>query len=202
MNNLWEMFLKGGIMMIPLMITSVIGLAVFIERLFFLQRKKILKPEIVEAVETFKKLEDIEKIVSVMDKKEGPFINILKAALENRGRPREEVKEIIVDSGRHEARSLEKGLAVLETIAGISPLMGLLGTVLGMIKVFNVVSQQGLGQTKALSGGISEALVTTVVGLFIAIPALIAYNYFDHKVNDIILEIEKYSAKVIDKISK
>ncbi|RKY80263.1 MotA/TolQ/ExbB proton channel family protein [candidate division KSB1 bacterium] len=202
MSNLWEMFLKGGIMMIPLMITSVIGFAVFIERLFFLQRKKILKPEIVEAVETFKKLEDIEKIVSVMDKKEGPFINILKAALENRGRPREEVKEIITDSGRHEARSLEKGLAVLETIAGISPLMGLLGTVLGMIKVFNVVSQQGLGQTKALSGGISEALVTTVVGLFIAIPALIAYNYFDHKVNDIILEIEKYSAKVIDKISK
>ena len=82
MSNLWEMFLKGGIMMIPLMITSVIGFAVFIERLFFLQRKKILKPEIVEAVETFKKLEDIEKIVSVMDKKEGPFINILKAALE------------------------------------------------------------------------------------------------------------------------
>ncbi|MCD6115536.1 MotA/TolQ/ExbB proton channel family protein [bacterium] len=202
MSNMWNMLVSGGIMMIPLVITSVIGLAVFIERSFYLQRKRILKPEIVEAIETFKKPEDIEKVVSVMNSQDDPFLNILKVALDHRYDNREEVKEAIEDTGKQEARVLERGLVTMETIAGISPLMGLLGTVLGMIKVFNVVSQQGLGQTQALSGGISEALVTTVAGLTIAIPALIAYNYFDHKVDDLVLEIEKYSSRVVDKIVK
>ena len=202
MTNLWETILKGGIMMIPLIVTSVIGLAVFVERALYLRRKRILRPELVEAVETFQEAADIEKVVSVMEKKDGAFVSLLKVALENRGRPRDEVKEVIEDAGKQEARGLERGLGVLETIAGISPLMGLLGTVLGMIKVFNVVSQQGLGQTKALSGGISEALVTTVAGLFIAIPTLVAYNYFENKVDYLVLDIEKYSSKVIDKISR
>jgi len=202
MVNMWDMLVSGGIMMIPLIITSIIGLTVFIERSFFLRRKRILKPEIIEAIETFKKSEDIEKVVSVMETQDGPFLNILRVALDHRDKTREEVKEAIEDMGKQEARVLERGLVTLETIAGVSPLMGLLGTVLGMIKVFNVVSQQGLGQTQALSGGISEALVTTVAGLAIAIPALIAYNYFDHKVDDLVLEIEKYSSRVIEKIVK
>jgi biopolymer transport protein ExbB len=88
----------------------------------------------------------------------------------------------------------------LETVAGTAPLMGLLGTVLGMIRVFQVINKQGLGQTQALSGGISEALLTTVVGLAIAIPALVAYNYFTHKAEDLVLEIEKHSNGLLSRL--
>ena len=96
---------------------------------------------------------------------------------------------------------LEKGLIVLETIAAIAPLMGLLGTVLGMIHVFAVIKEQGIGQTAALSGGISEALLTTVAGLFIAIPVLIAYYYFNQKSESLILDIENYTNTLITKIT-
>jgi biopolymer transport protein ExbB len=135
-----------------------------------------------------------------MKKNNGPFINIIRVGLENRRREKEEIRESILDQGRQEARKLERGLTILETVAGIAPLMGLLGTVLGMIEVFRVISEQGLGQTQALSSGISEALITTVVGLSIAIPALVAYNYFTHKVEDIVLEIEKYSGQLLKKL--
>ena len=126
--------------------------------------------------------------------------NIVAVTLENYTRPRDEIKEKIIDQGRQESGKMEKGLVVLETVAGISPLMGLLGTVLGMIEVFQVISEQGLGQTQNLSSGISQALITTVVGLTIAIPALIAYNYLNHKVENLILEIEDYSRKLLDRI--
>jgi biopolymer transport protein ExbB len=95
---------------------------------------------------------------------------------------------------------LEKGLPILETIAVIAPLMGLLGTVLGMIKVFGVIKEQGIGQAAALSGGISEALVTTVTGLFIGIPVLIFFNYFANKAEGFVLDIEKHSTELIQKM--
>ena len=104
-----------------------------------------------------------------------------------------QVKELIEDQGRQEVRHLERGLTVLETIAVASPLLGLLGTVLGMIQVFNVIQEQGIGQASALSGGISEALVTTVTGLFIGIPVLIFYNIFTKRAENFVLDIEKHS---------
>jgi biopolymer transport protein ExbB len=91
-------------------------------------------------------------------------------------------------------------VGVLETVAGIAPLLGLLGTVLGMISVFKVIEEMGVGQAKALSGGISEALITTAVGLFIGIPALIAYNYITSRSDNLILDIEKYTLLLLNKI--
>jgi biopolymer transport protein ExbB len=107
---------------------------------------------------------------------------------------------MLEDQGRQEIRKLEKGLVVLETIAAIAPLMGLLGTVLGMVEVFAVIKEQGIGQTAALSGGISQALLTTVTGLFIGIPVLIAYNYFTNKSEGLVLDIEKYTNQLVQKI--
>lgn len=112
------------------------------------------------------------------------------------------VKELIEDQGRQEMRKLGKGLGILETVAAIAPLMGLVGTVLGMIKVFGVIKEQGVGQAAALSGGISEALLTTVTGLFIGIPALIFYNYFSHKAENFVLDIEKHSGVLIKKLHR
>jgi len=200
MSNIWEMILRGGIIMVPLFFTSILGLAVVIERGFFLRRRRIIRPEVLDLVGRIEKSEDTEKAMYGLSQKKGPFLNIVRTGLENRGRSKEEIKEAILDQGRQEARTLERGLVVLETVAGISPLLGLLGTVLGMIKVFRVISEQGLGQTQSLSGGISQALITTVVGLSIAIPALVAYNYFNHKVEDLVLEIEKHSATLLKKL--
>ena len=94
-------------------------------------------------------------------------------------------------------RVLERGLVMLETIAAAAPLLGLMGTVIGMIKVFNVISQQGIGQASVLSGGISEALITTVTGLAIGIPALVAFNYFTNKAESLVMAIEKHSATLL-----
>ena len=202
MTSIWNLISSGGVVMYPLLLTSVISLAVIIERALFLRRSRILRPEILEMVENLEGSRDLEKAAKRLRNKEGPFINIIRVGLENRKRSRDEIKEVIVDQGRQETRTLERGLAILETIAGIAPLLGLLGTVLGMIKVFKVISIQGLGQTQSLSGGISEALVTTVVGLSIAIPTLVAYNYFNHKVEDLVLEIEKYSSQMLSQVNR
>lgn len=201
MTSILEMIDKGGIMIYPLLLTSVTGLTVAIERAIFLRRKRIIRPDVLSLIRNITSLDEVAKALQGLSGKQGPFINIIQAALAAKGRPRQEIKEAILDRGRQEARSLERGLAVLETVAGISPLMGLMGTVLGMIKVFRVISEQGLGQTQSLSSGISEALLTTVVGLAIAIPALVAYNYFTHKVEDLVLEIEEHSSYLLDKVS-
>lgn len=200
MTAIADMLQKGGIMMYPLILTPIIGMAVVIERALFLRRRRIIRRDVLVTIDQIQSLEDTDKALFAFRGQDGPFLNIIRTGLERSGRGREEIKEGIEDQGRQETRNLERGLGILETVAGISPLMGLLGTVLGMIKVFKVVSEQGLGQTQALSGGISEALVTTVVGLAIAIPALVAYNYFTHRAEDLVLEIEKHSNALLDRL--
>lgn len=202
MLEMYEMLSRGGIVMIPLLLISVLALAVVIERALFLRTSRILKPHVVKLISRIEKPEEAEMALSQLKDEEGPFLNIMRAGLEKRTQPRDEIKEAILDQGRQETHALEKGLVILETIAGIAPLLGLLGTVLGMIKVFQVISEQGLGQTQLLSGGISEALITTVVGLSIAIPTLVAYNYFTHKVERLVLEIEKHSSHLMTKLAR
>lgn len=195
-----ELFERGGIMMYPLAIASLIALALIIERMIALRKRKIIIPEILSVVKNFSSLNDLELSKSICQKYDSSFSNIINLSLDFHHLPKNELREIIEDQGRQETRKLEKGLVALETIAAISPLMGLLGTVLGMVRVFEVIKDQGIGQTAALSGGISEALLTTVSGLFIGIPALIAYYYFTSKADNFILDIEKYSNLLSQKI--
>ena len=197
-----EIFEKGGIMMYPLMLASVLALAIIIERFFSLQKRKVIIPEIISVVEQFSSFKDIELAKNICAKYNGPLSNLIQIGLENTDLERAEIKELIEDQGRQEVRHLEKGLTIIETIAVISPLMGLLGTVLGMIKVFGVIKEQGIGQAAALSGGISEALITTVTGLFVGIPVLIFFNYFSIRAEIFVLDIEKYSIILIQKIHK
>jgi biopolymer transport protein ExbB len=151
-------------------------------------------------LENVKGTKDFGLALSICEKHHGPFANVIRLSLENHGLPREELKEALLDQGRQEVHRLERGLGVLETVAGIAPLLGLLGTVLGILKVFKVISVMGVGQATALAGGISEALITTIAGLFIGIPALVAYNYFSHRAEGLVLEIEKYSNRLLNKI--
>ena len=195
-----EIFQKGGIMMYPLALSSVLALAVVAERIWSLRSKKILIPEIVAVLEQVNKFEDFSLARSVCQKFQGPFPHIVVACIDNRDLPADELRVTIEDEGRQQIRKLNRGLGILETVAGVAPLLGLLGTVLGMIKVFAVIQELGVGQAKALSGGISEALITTVVGLFIGIPALIAYNYFTSRSENLTLDLEKYTLMLLNKI--
>ncbi|OQX95928.1 hypothetical protein B6I21_02980 [candidate division KSB1 bacterium 4572_119] len=201
MEETWIMLQSGGIVMIPLIICSIIVLTIVIERSIVLRKKKILVPEIINVIETIEKQEDIHLAISICNKNKGAFANIVQLGLENKDLPKDDLKELITDQGRQEVRTLQKGLVIMETIAGIAPLLGLLGTVIGMIKVFTVISEQGLGQTQALSGGISEALMTTVVGLTIGIPSLVVYNYFTDKAENLIMDIEKFTSQLLRKLS-
>lgn len=197
-----ELFERGGLMMYPLLLASLIAFAFAIERAFALRKRKILIPEIISVVNNFSSLKDIDLAKNICIKYNGPLSNIILMGLENYNLQKSDMHELLENQGRQEIRTLQKGLGVLETIASISPLMGLLGTVLGMIQVFAVIQDQGIGQTAALSGGISQALVTTVVGLFIGIPTLIAFNYYSGRAENFILDIEKYANTLTQKINK
>jgi biopolymer transport protein ExbB len=200
MSSLLEIFDKGGVLMTPLFLCSVVALAIILERTINLKKKKIFLPQIVNIVDGLIEEGKLKLVRQICDENAGPLANIIKAGIENFRQDREEIKSVIMDAGRQEVPVLEKNLPLLGTIAGISPLLGLLGTVAGMIKVFRVISVQGVGQAGSLAGGISEALITTATGLAIAVPALVAYNYFVHKVERLILDIEKYSLQLVNRL--
>lgn len=201
MEHVIDFFNKGGLMMYPLLLCSIIGLAVVIEKTISLRRKNVIVPEIVNVLENIKGPDDVGLALSICEKHQGPFANIVRVGLENRDLPKDEIKEALNDQGRQEVHTLERGLVILETIAGIAPLLGLLGTVIGILRVFNVIAELGVGQAAQLSGGISEALITTIVGLFIGIPAVVVYNFFTNKAEELILEIEKYSSRLLKKVT-
>jgi biopolymer transport protein ExbB len=195
-----ELFQRGGIMMYFLAATSLFAVALIVERFISLRKKKILIPEIISVVENFSSLKDLDLARNICTKYEGPLPNLILTALDHYHLPKAEMREVLEDQGRQEIRTLKRGLVALEATAAVAPLMGLLGTVLGMVQVFAVIKEQGIGQTAALSGGISQALLTTVAGLSIGIPVLLFYYYFSQKANNLILDIEKYTNKLIDKI--
>jgi biopolymer transport protein ExbB len=200
MEHVIEFFKKGGITMYPLLLCSIVGLAIVIEKLIVLRRKKVIIPAIVHVLDNIKNSADSSLALSICEKHKGPFANVIRVGLESRLLPREEIKEALNDQGRQEVRQLERGLVILETIGGIAPLLGLLGTVTGILRVFNVISSMGVGQATALAGGISEALITTIAGLSIGIPAVVGYNYFTDRAEGFILEIEKYSSQLLNKM--
>ncbi len=195
-----EWLMGGGPVMIPIFICSIVAVAVVMERAVSLRRSRILQPELIEVIEAIRGPEDIPVIYNRCKVIKGPFPTIIKRAISNTHLSREEKVLDIQATGRQEARVLERMLVVLEIITAITPLLGLLGTVLGMSQVFDVIAEVGLGETKAFSSGIAQALRTTIVGLGVAIPSLIAYTSFDKKVDNLILEMEKYSMLLLNKI--
>jgi len=201
MEHILDFFEKGGIVLYPLFLCSIAGLAVVIEKCLALRREKVIVPEIVNVIDNIQGPGDIGLALSICEKHKGPFVNIIRAGLENRSLPKEDIKETLNDYGRQEVHFLEKGLIILETVAGIAPLLGLLGTVVGILKVFNVISVVGVGHAGEMAGGISEALITTIVGLSIGIPSVVAFNYFTNKAEGLVLDIEKYSSILLKKVT-
>jgi len=195
-----EWLLGGGIIMIPLLICSILSLAIIMERAINLRRSKILKPEIIQTIEAIRSPKDIPLAISKCEVIEGPFSNLLRRILLNNHLSREEKFIDIQAVGKQETRILERRLWLLEIITAIAPLLGLLGTVLGLEDIFAIISELGLGHAKAFAGGLAVAIRTTVFGLCIAIPSLVAYNYFDKKVDSYVREIEEYSMSILNKL--
>lgn len=195
---MFEIMVAGGWLMLPILFCSVVALAIVAERFWTLRRSKVIPQDLV--TEIWVKIKD--KKLTARDLttiQEGSSLGrVLVAGLSNMTRGRDQMKEAIEDVGRHEMHCLERYLTTLGTIASISPLLGLLGTVVGMIKVFATISAVGVGNAGALSTGISEALLTTAFGLTVAIPALICYRYLRAKVDGLIVYMEQEALKLIE----
>jgi biopolymer transport protein ExbB len=198
---MWEM-LTGSWIMIPILLSSLVGLAVLIERVIVLRQGRIIVPEIAEAVMTLPASKDLSVAYAICDRRPGPFANLVRAGLDHADNDWTVIRDVLEETGRLEATRLTRRLGVLETVAAVSPLLGLLGTVLGMIKVFAAISVAGLGNPESLSGGISEAMITTAAGLIIGIPALVAYNWLNGRADRIIFDLEYYSSKVLDTLRR
>lgn len=199
---MWEMILAGRYMMIPITLASLVGLTVIIERMLVLRQSRIIVPEIAEAVETLSVGKDLSVAYAICERRPGPFANVVKAGLDHADNDWTIMRDVLEEAGRQEATLLTRRLGILETVAAVSPLLGLLGTVLGMIRVFATISLAGLGNPETLSSGISEAMVTTAAGLIIGIPALVAYNGLTGRADRIIFELEYYSSKVLDTLRR
>jgi len=185
-----EVFEKGGFLMYPIFICSLIAVTIFFERMFYLKSVKTKSKRFVDRVKNLVKKGSIELAVSACRKSPTPISQIMLAGLMKYGQRREEIKEAIEDSANQEIPLLEKNLSTLSTIGNITPLLGLLGTVFGMIKAFNVIAVMGVGKPEALAEGISMALLTTAFGLSVAIPTIVIYNYLAHRVDKLIREME------------
>jgi len=193
-------FRQGGWVMIPLLICSIVAVTIAVELAIVLRRRSIIPRSLRMEIEEMTSAADAERVLKRMEKTPCPFANVMRAGLISRRMSRLENQEQLLLAGRQESHMLERGLIALEIIAAIAPLLGLLGTVLGMVQVFDVISKEGPGRTATLSAGIKQALYTTVVGLTVAIPSLIAHSYFSKRVDDLVLEIEKFSAMLLNKL--
>ena len=200
--SVWQVFLAGGPVMWPILLCSIFAVAIVIEKFWHLYKIKIDSREFLESILDKIKRHEIKDALTKCDNTKSPIANILKAGILKYDRSRPQIKESIEDAALFEIPKLEKNLTALATLAHISPLLGLLGTVTGMVRCFQTI------QTKAtsfhpvspgdLAGGIWEALLTTVLGLVVAIPTFVAYNYLVSKINNFILEMEKASTELVN----
>ncbi len=195
---MFELIKNGGWLMLPIILCSIIAMAIVAERFWTLQRKKILPPELVPQLWRLAKEKKIDDISLRKVKLSSPLGAILSAGLVNKHHGREMMKTSIEETGRQVVHDLERFLNTLGTIASITPLLGLLGTVVGMIKVFSAIMIHGVGDPGILAGGISEALLTTAAGLTVAIPSLIFHRYFERLVDEYVLKMEEEALKLID----
>lgn len=201
-DSIADLFAKGGIYIYPLILCSVLGLAILLQKLHALRLRKVVPPEFVsgfyEALET----EGIGEAESVCRTHDSPAARIALAAVASSGKSRDGMREAIEDAGKAEAHVLGRYIETLLTISSISTLIGLLGTISGMIKVFAVISEKDIVDPPSLAGGISEALYTTALGLTVAIPALISYKYSEGKCRELVSALENEGKKILEVFSE
>lgn len=199
---MFEIVKAGGIVMVPLILCSILAAAITLERLWTLRSQRVVPEELVDKVWRWVENRTLsDKQINALQQ-HSPLGRVLAAGLANRNRDRSLMIEAIEDAGRHVAHELDRYLNGLGTIAVISPLLGLLGTVTGMMSTFKAITIAGVGNPTAMASGIAEALITTAAGLIIAIPAMVAYRYLRARVEGHTIEMEKEALKLVQAIDR
>jgi biopolymer transport protein ExbB len=188
---------KSGPVFYALAFCSLIATVVIIERLIALRRSRVLPRQILDVVDLIGPGKDVALALEICRRNPGVLSNVMRAALENADQSWEVMRDAVVDAGNQETPTIERNLFWLQTVAQAGPLLGLLGTVFGMIRMFSSVSLAGLGDPQILSRGISEAMLTTAEGLCIGIPALVAYNYLSSRAERLIVEVEGHANRLL-----
>ncbi|GGK68878.1 MotA/TolQ/ExbB proton channel family protein [Amphritea balenae] len=195
---MFELIQSGGWLMIPIIACSILSLAICLERLWVLQTKRVAPSQLLSEVWVLVRNGEMTPDRMQLIRNQSFLGQIMVAGLNNSNHGREIMKESIQEAAQHVLHQLERFLNALGTIAAIAPLLGLLGTVIGMIKVFAEIMLQGTGNASVLAGGISEALITTAAGLSVAIPTLIFHRFFQRKVETLLIEMEQESQKLVE----
>ncbi|MCK4993961.1 MAG: MotA/TolQ/ExbB proton channel family protein [Candidatus Omnitrophica bacterium] len=193
---------KGGPVMIPIILCSIFALAIFLERVMNIYKSKPDSKRFMDNITAALKRNRISEAMQICEQTQGPVAHIIKAGVAKHDRSRHEIREAIEDAGLHEVPKLEKNLSALATIAHVSPLLGLLGTVTGMVSTFQIIQQKSQAMypvdASVLAQGIWEALITTVAGLIVAIPSFVAYNFLVTKVNNLVVEMEILATDLVN----
>lgn len=201
-REMFETVKAGGPVMVPIILCSIVALAIIIERLWTLREQRVVPEELTDKVWQWVENRTLsDKQIRALEQ-HSALGRILSAGISNRHRDRAVMIEAIEDAGRHVTHDLERYLGMLGTIAAVSPLLGLLGTVVGMIRTFRAITVAGVGDPTAMAGGIAEALITTAAGLIIAVPALMAYRYLRGRVDSLVIRMEKESLKLVQAIDR
>lgn len=196
-----ELLMAGGWAMVPILLSSAIALAIILERFWSLRRSAVVPPQLGAEVREWARTRRLDPAHIEALRTNSPLGELLAAALQVRHRPREVIKERVEDTGRHVVHRLDRFLNTLGTIALVSPLLGLLGTVFGLIRMFLAVMVSGVGDPMKMAGGIGEALVCTAAGLCVAIPAYAFHRYFRGRVNDLLVEMERQVFLLTDELT-
>lgn len=193
-----EFFLSGGFMMWPLLAASVLTVAIIIDKFIYFRNAEVDEEELFVTIKDKLRSQGAEAAIAYSEEAGGPIAAILRAGLVQSGRDRSKIEEAIEREALIEFPRMKKFLPALSTIGSVSTLMGFTGTVMGMIRAFNSIARAGTTSPSIVAGGIAEALTTTATGLIIAILALVAYHYYTHRADRILLEVEKASRNLID----
>ncbi|MDX1480952.1 MAG: MotA/TolQ/ExbB proton channel family protein [Woeseiaceae bacterium] len=197
-----EIVKAGGWLMAPIILCAIIALGIILERFWTLQQKRVIPADLTGKVWGWVEQNALDQKRIQSLHQGSPLGQILAAGLINRNQDRAVMKDSIEDTGRHVVHELERYLDTLGTVAAISPLLGLLGTVIGMVKVFTAITTQGVGNPAVLAGGIAEALITTAAGLTVAIPSLIGYRYYRNRVDTLVVDMEKEAIKLVEALHR
>jgi biopolymer transport protein ExbB len=197
-----EIVVAGGWVMLPIILCSILAAAIIVERLWTLQPGRVVPRDLARRAWDLVSRDQLTPQTLQELRAGSPLGQILAAGLASRGLDRSVMKEGIEDTGRHVIHELERYLNTLGTIAAITPLLGLLGTVTGMIRTFSALTSGGVGDPAALAGGISEALITTAAGLMVAIPALIAYRYLRGRIDALVVQMEQEAIALVDALHR
>jgi len=194
----FEFVQAGGWLMVPIILCSVIAAAICVERFWTLRTSQIVPRNLLSQAWNWIKNNEMDNRRLRELKVGSPLGEILAAGIANHRRGREKMKESIEEAAGHVVHELERYLNTLGTIAAITPLLGLLGTVIGMIKVFSAIKLEGTGNAQILAGGISQALITTAAGLTVSIPSLFFYRFFQRRVDELVISMEQEALKLVD----